>query len=324
MNKRGSGVRRLILLNFFRAEAERRQQQEGVPGVIYAIEEPETSQHPDNQEMLVDALLELAHTESSQVLITTHVPALASRIPCQNLRYITCSESAGQTIEHPPQTEDEEDIFCQKIADALGVLPETRVRVLICVEGPNDIAFLQHISHILHNHDNSIPDLADNPYVAFLPLGGSSLKQWVERKYLKELHKPEIHIYDADDQGNPPYRKQCDDINAASDENKAFLTSKRTMENYLHPDALMEVFRFSILFSDWDNVPELVARKVHEDSESEKDWEELTEPTKKSKISAAKLRLNREAASRMTYERIQQRDNTGEIGEWLRHISSML
>ena len=59
INKRGSGVRRLILLNFFRAEAEK-----SVVGsqrdVIYAIEEPETSQHPNYQMMLMKALLELS------------------------------------------------------------------------------------------------------------------------------------------------------------------------------------------------------------------------------------------------------------------------
>jgi len=55
VNKRGSGVRRLILLNFFRAEAERKQSERSSPGVIYAIEEPETSQHPNNQKMLVQS-----------------------------------------------------------------------------------------------------------------------------------------------------------------------------------------------------------------------------------------------------------------------------
>ena len=49
INKRGSGVKRLILLNFFRAEAERRQKETNVPSIIYAIEEPETSQHPNHQ-----------------------------------------------------------------------------------------------------------------------------------------------------------------------------------------------------------------------------------------------------------------------------------
>jgi putative ATP-dependent endonuclease of the OLD family len=46
VNKRGSGVRRLILLNFFRAEAERRRNENSSNQVIYAFEEPETSQHP--------------------------------------------------------------------------------------------------------------------------------------------------------------------------------------------------------------------------------------------------------------------------------------
>jgi len=45
INKRGSGVKRLILLNFFRAEAERRRKNCNNPSIIYAIEEPETSQH---------------------------------------------------------------------------------------------------------------------------------------------------------------------------------------------------------------------------------------------------------------------------------------
>ena len=49
INKRGSGVKRLILLNFFRAEVERRKIQENIPSVIYAIEEPETSQHTEHQ-----------------------------------------------------------------------------------------------------------------------------------------------------------------------------------------------------------------------------------------------------------------------------------
>lgn len=65
INKRGSGVRRLILLNFFRAEAERRRTEKGASSVIYAIEEPETSQHPYNQKLLVQALKELAIDENT-------------------------------------------------------------------------------------------------------------------------------------------------------------------------------------------------------------------------------------------------------------------
>ena len=57
INKRGSGVKRLILLNFFRAEAERRMSLCDGTGVIYAIEAPETSQHFSNQKILAEALI---------------------------------------------------------------------------------------------------------------------------------------------------------------------------------------------------------------------------------------------------------------------------
>lgn len=71
INKRGSGVRRLILLNFFRAEAESKLH-ENTSHIIYAIEEPETSQHKSHQIMLIKALKELSNNGKTQVIITTH------------------------------------------------------------------------------------------------------------------------------------------------------------------------------------------------------------------------------------------------------------
>ena len=43
LNKRGSGIKRLVLLSFFQAQAEKRKREENAPSIIYAIEEPETS-----------------------------------------------------------------------------------------------------------------------------------------------------------------------------------------------------------------------------------------------------------------------------------------
>ena len=57
INKRGSGVRRLILLSFFRAAAETKRAKRNSPTVVYAIEEPETSQHPVQQRMMMEAFL---------------------------------------------------------------------------------------------------------------------------------------------------------------------------------------------------------------------------------------------------------------------------
>ncbi|MEQ8797983.1 MAG: ATP-binding protein [Salinisphaeraceae bacterium] len=89
INKRGSGVKRLVLVSFFMAEAERRQTEQSLPDIIYAIEEPETSQHPNHQRHLIDALLELSRAANTQVLITTHSPEVVKRLKFDNILLIS-------------------------------------------------------------------------------------------------------------------------------------------------------------------------------------------------------------------------------------------
>lgn len=88
INKRGSGVKRLVLLNFFRAEAERRAEEGDNTGIIYAIEEPETSQHSNNQRVLIKALKELSQADNTQVLLTTHSTIIVKELTFENLRII--------------------------------------------------------------------------------------------------------------------------------------------------------------------------------------------------------------------------------------------
>ena len=98
INKRGSGVKRLILLNFFRAEAERRKTEENIPSIIYAIEEPETSQHTEHQKKLIKAFLDLSQTANTQVIITTHSAALVKELEFEHLRLVK-SDNTTKTIE---------------------------------------------------------------------------------------------------------------------------------------------------------------------------------------------------------------------------------
>jgi predicted ATP-dependent endonuclease of OLD family len=88
INKRGSGVKRLILLNFFRAEAEKRQKEKEVPNIIYAIEEPETSQHQQYQRKLIESFLELSQNKNTQIILTTHSPAIVKMLNFENLRLV--------------------------------------------------------------------------------------------------------------------------------------------------------------------------------------------------------------------------------------------
>lgn len=89
VNKRGSGVKRLILLNFFRAEAERRMENSNATSIVYAIEEPETSQHTENQRKLISAFLELADAPNTQVILTTHSANVVKELHYENLRLIS-------------------------------------------------------------------------------------------------------------------------------------------------------------------------------------------------------------------------------------------
>ena len=86
INKRGSGVKRLVLLSFFRGEVERRLKSGSNTGVIYAIEEPETSQHEENQRKIVDALIKLSGMPNVQVILTTHSAYVVKQLQYNNLR----------------------------------------------------------------------------------------------------------------------------------------------------------------------------------------------------------------------------------------------
>lgn len=321
INKRGSGVRRLILLNFFRAEAERRRTEKGALSVIYAIEEPETSQHPENQRLLVQALKELSLDENTQVLVTSHTPGLAGLLPSDSLRCVRKQADGTAAVSYC--TDDDLAV----IANELGVLPDRRVQALVFVEGPNDIEFFERVSAMLKLGLANVVDFTSDNRVALVPLGGGSLKQWVAKHYLRNLKLPEVHIYDRDDITPPQYQAECDSVNARPDGSWAVITAKRELENYLHADAIADGMPgIAVVFTDTCNVPQLVAKAVHESSGSAKPWADVLSDAKDlgNKVSQAKKRLNREAASKMTAIRLAQSDPKGEVEGWLTRIHSML
>lgn len=102
INKRGSGVKRLILLNFFRAEAERkRNTQEQNRPIIYAIEEPETSQHFSHQRLLIEAFKKLSE-DGHQILLTTHSSTIVKALEFKNLRNIQINKNCKSIVPVEP------------------------------------------------------------------------------------------------------------------------------------------------------------------------------------------------------------------------------
>jgi len=298
MDKRGSGVRRLVLLNFFRAEAERKATSERHRPIIYAIEEPETSQHPDHQRMLMQALLEISKNKA-QVLVSTHAPGLAGEVPVSSLRLIDVDADKRRFIRSA--NSQDSFAFFRDIAEKLGMLPDNLIRVLVCVEGPNDVRFLRHISHTLHQSDSNLPNLSCDPRFAIIPMKGGNLRDVVNLHIFKNFHKPEFHIYDRDDTNT--YEKKVEEVNKRGDGSKAVQTSKRTMENYIHSAAIARITGAVIETTDNNDVVTCLCGKIGK---------------KKPEVKAI---LSDEVAPVITVREIDERDPNGEIRSWLRDIA---
>ncbi|MCK4644525.1 ATP-binding protein [bacterium] len=319
INKRGSGIRRMILLNFFRAQAEKRLKAESAPGIIYAVEEPETSQHPSNQKLLLEALQELSEQLGCQVIITTHTPVLVKNLPLNSLIFVS-KENSLQRIN----SNDEETY--RKIADSLGVIPDHNVKIFIGVEGINDINFLLNMSLVLKRDKSEIVDLKvlqDKNRLIFVPLGGSNLSHWTNR--LDGLNIPEIHIYDRDEK--PPaiscHQSEYEEVNA-KENGTAYLTEKREMENYIHENAIKNVLNIDIISNDFTDVPEETAKALHILNGGQGEWNELDEKKKKKKISQAKKRLNNEVVKHMNLQLLNEKDPMNEILGWFNRIKEII
>ena len=321
VNKRGSGVRRLILINFFRAKAERLVAERKAPSVIYAVEEPETSQHPSNQRLLVRALQELLQSDGCQVLLTTHTPILARVVEARLLRYVRLGNGGIPVVEPVDQNN------WQALAHSLGVLPETTVELFVFVEGKHDIPFLMNLADALRADGAPVPDLRQlelDGRIIFAPLGGSNLLLWTNRT--KNLLKPEFHLYDRDNTppADPKYKQAIDEVmnRAASGEPvHANCTNKKEMENYVHIDAINEALLAGGFpsprtsnYADTDDVPKMLTQELNMVLPAHGKWSE----------GVTKTFLNNHAVTKMNQARLAALDPAGEVTGWFQRIVQML
>lgn len=330
LNKRGSGVRRLILLNFFRAEAERLRNTKNVPGIIYALEEPETSQHPHHQLLLLDAFRSISEDSKNQVILTTHSPNIARQIGIQDLIFIDKSDGK------PSLPTVDESIY-KLIADELGVLPNfelgdaTKVKLALCFEGKNDIVFFKAINQNIEEF-RAIIDLSSSDHVIFLPMGGSSLQFWVNNDYLSKLNLKQFHLYDSDIGSEQPnkYQKFVEIINAKGNGNFAVETSLREMENLYSPSLIRTIYGIPedviAQVDDWATIdlPYIIAKHNHENSESEKLWDNLEKEDIKKKTSNIKNQLNNTHAHHITKESLIEIGAYDEVKSWFEKVKELL
>lgn len=309
LNKRGSGVRRMILVSFFKAEAERRIKDSSKKNIIYALEEPETAQHPNNQKILIESFKSLANENDCQIILTTHSPGLASELPIESLRFIN-KKTTGEIL-----IEQGADIF-QIVAETLGVTPDSRVKVIVCLEGPTDVIAIKCLSKAISSKYPDLPDLSKDDRIAFIIMGGSTLKHWVDENYLRGLRKPEFHLYDNDVK---EYQESIDNVNSRGDNSYGVLTKKHEIENYLHRDAIKVSFDIDMEIPDFKNSDNKSVPEIFGEAFGIK-----KQLGNKLRDSNSKKYLSDKAFPAMTVEMIEERDLDGEVKGWFEKINVLL
>lgn len=227
LNKRGSGVRRLILLNFFRAEARRKleqseKEQNNEINIIYAFEEPETSQHPKFQTMLIDSFKTMSDLDHVQVCITTHSPAIAKIVPKAGIRLV--KKEAGEANVLSGETAIGEVIAQLGIVPNIKLYPD-QLDCVVLVEGPTDVLFFQYI----YDKWSSKTDSEKSKTVFISGGGSSSILDVLNSKFIKQLNlKKKVMIVDGDKAGSDSKQKADENNNL-----KIIQLNKSTIEFYL-------------------------------------------------------------------------------------------
>lgn len=231
LNKRGSGIRRLILLNFFRSEAEARIRNDGKKkSIIYAFEEPETALHPRYQDMLISSFLSMSEADDTQILITTHSPAVAKKVPANGVRLVQKENGEVDILVG--------DSAVERVIDELGIIPDVKlypdqIRRVVFLEGPSDEAIFTNMYAQMSRVSEDMQQT-----VLFLSGGGSAIKDIVTAKMIEQI-APELKmaIVDGDEQGDG-YVTSLEEQGI-----KVLQLKKATLELYLPFDVVESVLR---------------------------------------------------------------------------------
>ena len=202
---------------------------------------------------------------------------------------------------------------------------QSALQPLLCiVEGQHDIEFLRRISAMLHCADGSLPDLGvleQMGQLVFIPCGGGNVLAWADR--FAALGCPEFHLFDRE---IPPET----DVHRAAVERvnlrpgcRAFLTTQRTLEGYLHPMAIQRAGGGVVELVEDQLVARGVARQWFERTALNHTWPQLSRRAQLRFTNRAKRWLNTVAVEQMTPDLLAERDPHGEVSGWLSSIAAL-
>lgn len=257
LERRGSGIRRLLMVAFFQYLAEKRDII--ASNFIFGIEEPENNLHPGLQRELTHSFRQLADI-GYQIIITSHSPVFAGASPTEDLTLIVRKKGIAKSIQH-------KELDTGKIAEELGVEPSDQItgyKACVFVEGFNDIIFWKTVASKLKEGGHIISDFEEKG-IGFIPVGGSNLKYWIDLRAMNRLNRRFGAVIDSDRKSqtdNIPQRKLNWKTQCEREGGVFCILRKRELENYLHPNAIERSGRTLQSYDDFTDMKKLFGENV--------------------------------------------------------------
>lgn len=161
---------------------------------ILAIEEPENHIAPHHIGKLVKRFKQLSNNDNSQVVLTSHSPAVVKRIEPEDLRYLRIenNDRVLQTIVSGIQLPQAIDESYKYIKGAIQAYPELYFAKLVVLgEGNSEELLLPKFFDLLGKE-------IDSSQISIVPLGGRHVNYFW--KLLKSLKIPYITLLDFDNE----------------------------------------------------------------------------------------------------------------------------
>ena len=156
------------------------------------------------------------------------------------------------------------------------------------------------------------PNLATHPQVAILTESDAASLDWRLLALLQGF--PSISIRESEGQAARADDAQTEERTAEIRPHARFITRRASFFNYLAPAAIEKSLGVRVEVTDTSDVPANVARMLLPEGA---DWDSLGSEEQVRQIEAAKERLSREAATRMTIDLVRERKAKAEMLRWL-------
>lgn len=161
---------------------------------ILAIEEPENHIAPHHIGKLIKRFKQLGNNDNSQVILTSHSPAIVKRIDPEDLKYLRIenNDRVLQTIVSDIQLPPAIDESYKYIKGAIQAYPELYFAKLVVLgEGDSEELLLPKFFDLLGNE-------VDSSQISIVPLGGRHVNYFW--KLLNALRIPHITLLDFDNE----------------------------------------------------------------------------------------------------------------------------